>query len=127
MVLQTGFISRKRRALCWALVGAMFLGFTGLPSVAQQSTSSTNNQGRTISLSDQLRTGLKAFTKSDFDFINKVTDQVNQGKLPRRLVDGTFLWARDRAARRSRLRELRPMVYFRPALVQRAKRIGVKL
>ena len=72
-------------------------------------------------------TGLRAFTKADRAFIDKVVILVEQGKLPRRLVDGTFLWARDRAARRGFYRRLRPMVYFQPALVTRAKRIGVGL
>jgi len=78
-------------------------------------------------LQQQLRVGLKATTQCDRDFLDIVVNLVETGRLPRRLVDTTFLWARDRAARKSRLRALRPMIYFKPALVLRAKRIGVKL
>jgi len=98
-----------------------------LPSFAQQSTNPSTNQGRKVTLRDQLTAGLKAKTKADLAFIDKVVIQVEQGKLPRRLVDSTFLWSRDRAARRSPTRRLRPMVYFQPALTLRAKRIGVIL
>ncbi len=119
--------NRKMRVSRWAFAGALLLGCLVLPSVAQQSTTPSGNQGRQVTLRDQLRVGLKAFTKADFAYIDKVVLQVKIGKLPRRVVDGTFLWARERATRKSRSRELRPMIYFRPALTMRAKRIGVKL
>ena len=94
---------------------------------AQQTVSPTTNQGRRITLRDQLVTGLRAFTKSDLQFIDSVVLAVEQGRLPRRIVDGTFLWARDRAVRHSYRRRLRPMVYFRPAMVARAARLRVAL
>ena len=123
--------SYSRHAAVWAaLVVLALLGGALSPTTAQESTTSaapTSNQGRQVSLSDQLTAGLKATTKGDKAFIAQVVNLVEEGKLPRKLVDGTFLWARERAARKSRSRELRPMVYFRPALVLRAKRIGVKL
>lgn len=86
-----------------------------------------NQQGRQVSLYDQLRIGLKAVTNSDKQFIDLVVLRVNQGKLPRSLVDSTFLWARYRYRTRPGSYRLRPMVYFRPALVLRARRIGVVL
>ena len=110
-----------------ALVALMAEGFLPREVAAQQSTSPATNQGRKITLRDQLVAGLRAFTKSDFAFIDRVVILVEQGKLPRRLVDSTFLWSRDRAARRSYTRRLRPMVFFRPALLARAKRIGIVL
>jgi len=120
------------RSLGWTLVALALAAlvvesFFPLVTTAQQSTDPATSQGRKITLRDQLTTGLRAFTKADRAFIDKVVILVEQGKLPRRLVDGTFLWARDRAARRSFSRRLRPMVYFQPALLARAKRIGVKL
>ena len=96
-------------------------------SFAQQTITTGTTQGRRVDLRDQLISGLRAFTPADRAFIDKVITAVNQGKLPRRVVDGTFFWARDRAARRSSMRRLRPMVYFRPALTARAKRFGVVL
>lgn len=103
-------------------------GLIELPNgVAQQTITPVTNQGRKVSLRDQLIAGLRAFTKSDIQFIDNVVRAVEQGKLPRRIVDGTFLWARDRAARRSYSRRLRPIVYFRPALIARAARLRVAL
>ncbi len=120
------------RSLAWTLVTLALAtlvveGFLPRETTAQQSSDPATRQGRKITLEDQLKTGLRAFTKADFTFIDKVVLLVEQGKLPRRMVDGTFLWSRDRAARRSYNRRLRPMVYFRPALMARAKRIGVVL
>jgi hypothetical protein len=83
--------------------------------------------GRQVSLYDQLRVGLKATTKSDFAFINLVVLRVNEGKLPRPLVDSTFLWARNRYKSHPGVSRLRPMVYFQPALIERAKRARVPL
>lgn len=85
------------------------------------------SQGRQITLKTQLTVGLKAYTKADRLFINKVITLVNQGRLKRNLVDSTFLWARKRAVEKSKSRSLRPMVYFRPGLISQAKRVGVKL
>ncbi len=140
MVVRLALRKRWSRSLGWTLVAlalAALVVESFFPLVttaqqstdpaAQQSTDPATSQGRKITLRDQLTTGLRAFTKADRAFIDKVVILVEQGKLPRRLVDGTFLWARDRAARRSFSRRLRPMVYFQPALVARAKRIGVGL
>jgi hypothetical protein len=126
-------IARRRywsRSFGWTLVALVVIvvaSFLPRETTAQQSTNPGTNQGRKITLHDQLTTGLRAFSKADFAFIDRVVIYVEQGKLPRRLVDGTFLWSRDRAARRSYNRRLRPMVYFRPALAARAKRIGLEL
>ena len=111
-------------------VVAVVLG-TGL--LAQQSTTQSqagrNNgsQGRQLTLTTQLQVGLKAFTKADFEFIDTVVELVNDGTLPRRLVDSTFLWARQRAEKRRGPRRLRPMVYFRPGLTFRARALGILL
>lgn len=86
-----------------------------------------NRQGRQVSFKDQLRVGLKAVSKADFAFIDLVVLKVDQGKLPRKLVDSTFLWARNRYKTRPGSHRLRPMVYFQPALVIQAKAVGVQL
>lgn len=113
--------------LCLATVALVGGVFQNRQALAQQTVSPVTNQGRRISLRDQLVSGLRAFTKADLRFIDSVVQAVEQGKLPRRIVDGTFLWARDRAARHSHRRRLRPMVYFRPAMVARAARLKVAL
>ena len=96
-------------------------------SVAQQPGNIGPAPGQQVTLRQQLTVGLKAFTKADFAFIDLVVLAVEQRKLPRLLVDSTFLWARQKAASKSYTRSLRPMVYFRPGLILRAKRLGVKL
>jgi len=98
-----------------------------LQQVVGQQSSGANRQGRQLSLSEQLRVGLKVKTKADKALIAAVVKAVEENRLPRALVDSTFLWARERAKRRSKKRELRPIVYFQPALVLRAKKLGLKL
>ncbi len=87
----------------------------------------SSRAGRQISLRDQLRVGLKAVTKADFAFIDLVVVRVDDGTLPRPLVDSTFLWARQRVATRSTKYFNRPIVYFQPALVLRARALGIRL
>ncbi len=119
-----------RWTLAAALLGAGALS-AGLqaqqPSKPVGPSDSRGRQGRQISLKDQLRVGLKAVTKEDLAFIDLVVARVNQGALPRRVVDSTFLWARRRVVTRDKRYFKRPMVYFQPALVQRARAIGVTL
>jgi hypothetical protein len=86
-----------------------------------------NTNGRQITLRDQLRTGLKAVLPADFVFIDLVVLRVNQGVLPRALVDTTFLWARRRVQSTHPKYRQRPMVYFQPALVLRARKLGISL
>jgi hypothetical protein len=80
-----------------------------------------------ISLRDRLVVGLQARLKSEVDFCSAVVVQVHLGHLPLRVVDETFLWARQRAARARNGIQYRPIVYFRPAMVARAKRLRVSL
>ena len=112
----------------WISVALLVLLLLGQES---NSIAQTNNvgaaQGRQVDLRTQLTVGLKAFTPADRLFIDRVVLAVQQGRLPRQLVDTTFLWARDRAVRRSYSRQFRPMVYFQPALTLRARAIGVAL
>lgn len=116
----------------WAVLLPILALASPLPhrqAVGQQTSGSSaqGEQGRQLSLADQLRVGLKVKTKADRGLIAAVVKAVEAGRLPRALVDSTFLWARERAKRRSKKRELRPIVYFQPALVLRAKKLGLKL
>lgn len=84
--------------------------------------------GRPITLRDRLVTGLQARLVSEVAFVDNLSDKVNKGKLPQRLVDETFFWARERAAWHNRRgRRRRPIIYFQPAMVARASRIGITL
>lgn len=103
------------------------LCFCILPTNGQQSIGPDTQQGRQLSLKQQLTLGLKAVTPSDKEFIDLVVFRVEQGKLPRSLVDSTFLWARQRADAKSYSRSLRPMVYFKPGLIARTKKLHIEL
>ena len=73
-----------------------------------------------ITLKEALEKGLKARRKSEFAYIKLVIKKVEEGKLPAKLVERTFLWARDN-------HQPYPMPYFEKALQIQAKKIGVSL
>lgn len=131
--------SPVRHSAAWQWIGLGIVAGMCLLTVtpillAQQSRGVTISQagargqaGRRVALRDQLRAGLKARTPADVQFVDTVVLAVAQGRLPRRLVDSTFLWARQRAKTRPGAHRLRPMVYFQPALTLQARRLGVRL
>ncbi len=80
-----------------------------------------------ITLRDRLVVGLQARLKSEVDFCDNVADRVNTGKLPERLVDETFFWARQRAASIRNGHKYRPIVYFQPGLRARAEKLHLSL
>lgn len=127
---ETGYWNWKRSPLSACIVlGSLALAVIFLgnpPAVAQQSSASVQ-QGRQLALKQQLTLGLKATTAKDKAFIDTVVAKVNQGTLPRKLVDSTFLWARRRAQEHSESRALRPIIYFQPGLIARAKRLGIQI
>lgn len=123
-----GLLSRYKPSGWAAVATVVMLLLAQIPdSVAQQAGNIGAAQGRQVDLRQQLTVGLKAFTAADRLFINRVVLAVQQGRLPRKLVDTTFLWARERAVRRSYSRQFRPMVYFQPGLTIRARALGVAL
>ena len=70
-------------------------------------------------LTDILDKGLKARLPTEFAFVDEVVSKVNDGTLPKPLVDSTFLWARKK--------EKHEFQYFQQGLIIRAKQIGVAL
>jgi hypothetical protein len=81
-----------------------------------------------VSLRDRLIVGLRALSPSDVEFVERVVARVNSGRLPQRVVDETFFWARQRAGVKSAgTKARRPIIYFRPAMIAQARRIGVAL
>ncbi|QDS97149.1 hypothetical protein [Adhaeretor mobilis] len=124
----------RRQLFALGLLGALITLVSVSHLAAQQSRGTTISQagargrnGRQVALRDQLRVGLKAATKADARFIDQVVLEVHTGKLPRRLVDSTFLWARQRSKTRPGAHRLRPIIYFQPALTLQARRLGVRL
>lgn len=124
----------KRRRAIWsaALVAAVGIAAIVASAGAQQPVPATPTTrvlrpDEKLTLYDQLRIGLKAATKADMEFIDRVVLRVNEGVLPRKLVDAVFLWARNRYKTRPAESRLRPIVYFQPALEAQAKKLGVTI
>lgn len=91
-------------------------------------TPGSSHQG--ISFRDRLIVGLQARRGSEVDFIDAVVLKVRVGKLPERLVNQTFFWSRDRAARPGHTitaATQRPIIYFQPVMTAQAKKLGVTL
>ena len=64
---------------------------------------------RKLGLSDQLRLGLRARNSADRAYIERVVKSVERGKIPRRLVNAAYNYARRR-------RPNYPLPYFKRAL-----------
>ena len=82
---------------------------------------------RPISLRDRLIVGLEARLKSEIAFCEAVNMQVKLGHLPIRMVDETFLWAREKSESMLNATGFRPIIYFQFAMRARAARINVDL
>lgn len=74
----------------------------------------------TISLEDQLKTGLRARRPEETEFVEEVARLVDSGRLPRKLVDSTFIWAVRRGKRY-------PFPAFQQAIRLQAEQLGVDL
>jgi hypothetical protein len=117
----------RRRAFILSAAAVLFGASLPAQQPAVRPSDARLRDGRQITLRDQLRTGLRAFTPADFVFIDLVVLRVNQGVLPRELVDSTFLWARRRVQTTHPNYRQRPIVYFQPALAIRARKLGISL
>jgi hypothetical protein len=70
-------------------------------------------------LQSTLEAGLKARRPEEFQFIARVVQLVNQGRLDEDLVRGTFLWARKKRKH--------PFQYFEFAIRRKAREVGILL
>jgi hypothetical protein len=77
----------------------------------------------TPDLKTTLEKGLKARRRAEFDFIHHVIAMVDNGELPRSLVESTFLWARKEAAAKRSY----PFIYFERGLKARAKKLRIQV
>ena len=80
-----------------------------------------------VSLRDRLVVGLQARLKTEVAFVEEVAFRVRIGQIPQRIVDQTFFWARDRASIVRAGRTRRPIIYFQPAMIARARLLGITL
>jgi hypothetical protein len=71
--------------------------------------------------------GLKAKLPSELAFIDSIVVAVEEGRLPSRLVDQTYFWARTRSGNSLYGRPNRPIVYFIPALQARLKKLHINV
>ena len=101
----------------WLLSLALFT--TIVPCRAEEPLSVAAGSQETPELKDVLEKGLKARRPEEFDFIATVLTHVNNGTLPREMVESTFLWARKKPKNEFQ--------YFEFAMRDRAKKIGVTL
>lgn len=103
------------RALSCAFLAAMLFAVGQIPPARGADTGTST----TPKLKDTLEKGLKARLPSEFAFIRTVTEKVDDGTLPRSVVESTFLWARRKPQH--------PFEYFQQGLKIRAEKLGVTL
>jgi hypothetical protein len=112
---------RRRTLLNRLLLGCLaVLGIARIAAAADPPASGDGGLKASFDLKKQLETGLKARRPSDFTYIQSIVDKVDNGTLPRKLVDNAFLYARNQGSRA-------PIVHFQFALKELAKKAGVKL
>ena len=104
---------------------ASLLGLLGGRRVIAQEGNSVNSAERLsphniASLEDQLTKGLRAVTPEQQQFVHLVVTLVEQGRLPRALVNLVYKWALER-------NPSVPFPYFEYALKVLAKRRGVQM
>lgn len=109
----------RRLVLVLTLLFALGYSLTGFSQGTGKSSSTSTKSASQVTLRDQLEKGLYARRPSEFAFLDRVIKSVDQGKLPRSVVQSTFLYARKKPSKR--------LQYFQFALQLRAKKLGVKL
>lgn len=111
-----------RRAFLKNILPAVFAAATSVANriVAADPPASGSGLPAGFDLKKQLEKGLKAQRPSDFVYIQKVVAKVENGTLPRTLVEQAFLFARqsDRTY---------PFIYFQFALNKLAAKVGITL
>ena len=102
-----------------AVVAAVALGTAAAAPVTRADDSPRTSGGaEVISLEDQLKTGLRVRRPEEGEFVEEVVRLVNTGRLPRKVVESTYLWAVTR-------RQTYPFPAFERALRLRAEKLGV--
>jgi hypothetical protein len=125
------FAARRRATLTALLVAAAFVFAVRLQYAPagerQRMVIAAGGAQQVVNLRDRLVVGLQARLKSEVAFVELVAAKVRTGKLPQHVVDETFFWARDRASISRNGNSRRPIIFFRPAMTARAKRLRVEL
>ena len=132
---QSPHVATPRRFIAFTTVGIAIAGAVWLSNHATDQSASAAELAplsirqatadKPLTLRDRLIVGLQARLKSEVQFIDFVVMLVHQGDVPQRLVDETFFWARQRAARPLHGRPRRPIRYFQPGMTARLRRLGI--
>jgi hypothetical protein len=128
----TNSVARRRAAIgLLAVAGLIFITLAVRHSLAAGEVNRpVVARGRTqqiATLRERLIFGLEARIPSEIAFVDAVVLEVRLGRLPQRMVDQTFFWARDRASIAQNGSQERPIIFFQPAMRARAARLKVKL
>jgi hypothetical protein len=118
--------TKVSRRTMLANCGRLAAGFFTVPLGLLFASSAAAIIPRAPVLRERLIVGLRVKLKRDIEFIDHVVELVVTGKLPIKLVDQTYFWARTKAAQHRTLQN-NPMVFFRPGLRARAAKIGVRV
>ncbi len=79
-----------------------------------------SNPGQVVSLEDQLLNGLRVVTVEQRAYVHQIVALVNQGKLPRAMVNVVYVWSLKRNPHV-------PFPYFQIALRAMAERRGIAI
>jgi hypothetical protein len=102
-----------------ALLVVMLLGVPAVGVVVQVASGSDPVAPGGPDLKTTLEKGLRARRPVEFAFIAQVMELVDDGTLPRSVVESTFLWARKKRPY--------PYPFFEQGLKERAKKLGISL
>lgn len=113
----------KSKTLSAVLSATAALWFSSGSAAAQTQTFEPLQAGNTlesqvVSLKDQLKYGLRATTPAQYQYIDEVVALVDNGTLPRSMVNIIYQWAQKRNPRV-------PLPYFQIALRSVAARRGI--
>ena len=78
------------------------------------------DRGGVASLADRLKTGLRVKAPRDVAFVDMIVERVQEGRLPEKLVDSTYLWAVRRGKKY-------PFPAFEHVIRLQADKLGVPL
>ena len=113
-----------RRIQCYFVpVLFMLIGMVVANNFMPTDSSAAVESGRGVAtLEERLLNGLRARTDQEKEYVKQVVTYVQQGKLPEKLVDSTFLWVR-----KNKPKHNYPIFYFKRILELRAKALNLEV
>ena len=113
-----------RRSWLKQLLASSIFTFTGISLFGQErfdaNLAGRNADQHLTNLEDQLKNGLRAVTPDQIQYVRSVAALVEQGHLPRAMVNLIYTWALEKNPRV-------PFPYFQFALRALAKRRGLSV